>query len=221
MLNGQIMPGDVDRFRFEAEKGDKLVMVVLRPRIGARTWPTRCPAGSRRRWRSTTRTIAKWPMPTTTSFVPIRCCTTAFPQDGSYELEIRDSIYRGREDFVYRITARGNSVSDPASFRWACRPGSPERSNCTAGICPWIRCTFDATEKEPGSYPISVENRKYTFQPRSSFAVDALPELVEQEPNNDLAHRTAARSRRPSSTAASTSRATGMSIGSMVVRAAR
>ena len=29
VLNGQIMPGDVDRFRFDAKKGDKLVMVVL------------------------------------------------------------------------------------------------------------------------------------------------------------------------------------------------
>ena len=35
VLNGQIMPGDVDRFRFEAAKGDKLVMVVARPRTGS------------------------------------------------------------------------------------------------------------------------------------------------------------------------------------------
>ena len=26
------------------------------------------------------------------------------PRDGEYVAEIRDSIYRGREDFVYRIT---------------------------------------------------------------------------------------------------------------------
>jgi hypothetical protein len=26
------------------------------------------------------------------------------PEDGQYVVEIRDSIYRGREDFVYRIT---------------------------------------------------------------------------------------------------------------------
>src|SRR6185369_8190875 len=34
------------------------------------------------------------------------------PADGEYSVEIRDALYRGREDFVYRITIRG-TVAEP------------------------------------------------------------------------------------------------------------
>ncbi len=34
------------------------------------------------------------------------------PDDGQYVIEIHDSIYRGREDFVYRIAAGRTAVRD-------------------------------------------------------------------------------------------------------------
>ena len=36
-------------------------------------------------------------------FNPDPIITYTIPADGEYLLEIKDSIYRGREDFVYRI----------------------------------------------------------------------------------------------------------------------
>ena len=43
-------------------------------------------------------------MTTTTASIPIRPFSFMAPSDGEYALVIYDAIYRGREDFVYRIT---------------------------------------------------------------------------------------------------------------------
>ena len=64
----------------------------------------RSPAGSRRRltlYDANNREVA---YADDNQFRPDPVLYYRVPQDGSYELEIRDSIYRGREDFVYRIT---------------------------------------------------------------------------------------------------------------------
>ena len=45
-----------------------------------------------------------WPTTTTTASIPIRCSLFKVPEDGPYVVEIKDAIYRGRPDFVYRIT---------------------------------------------------------------------------------------------------------------------
>ena len=54
VLNGQIMPGDVDRFRFDAEEGGQAGDGGRWPENWCRTWRMRSPAGSRRPWRSMT-----------------------------------------------------------------------------------------------------------------------------------------------------------------------
>jgi len=102
LLNGQIMPGDVDRFRFRAQQGQRLVMEAQ-----ARSLiPYLADA------------VPGW-FQATLAFYDAKGNEVAFaddyrfnpdpvlfyqiPEDGEYELKIRDSIYRGREDFVYRI----------------------------------------------------------------------------------------------------------------------
>jgi len=102
LLNGQVMPGDVDRTCFRAKKDQRLVLETHARRLV----PYLADA------------VPGWFQPTITLFGPDKL-EVAFeddyrfdpdpvlffkvPQDGVYELEIRDSIYRGREDFVYRI----------------------------------------------------------------------------------------------------------------------
>ena len=45
-----------------------------------------------------------WPTTTTSASIPIPVLYYEIPADGEYVVEIKDAIYRGREDFVYRIT---------------------------------------------------------------------------------------------------------------------
>jgi len=102
LLNGQIMPGDIDRFRFHANKGQQLVMEVqarsLIPYL----------ADAVPGWFQAVLSLydAKGnevAFADDYRFNPDPVLFYKIPEDGEYELEIRDSIYRGREDFVYRI----------------------------------------------------------------------------------------------------------------------
>ncbi len=104
VLNGQILPGDVDCFAFDGRKGMKLTVAVaareLTPYL-ADTVPG---------WFQATVALLDATGREVTyqgSFAhrpdPLLC--VSLPADGRYMLQIRDSLCRGREDFVYRITA--------------------------------------------------------------------------------------------------------------------
>ncbi len=96
------MPGDVDRFCFHAEQGRQLVMEVqarsLIPYL----------ADAVPGWFQATLALydekgKEVAFADDYRFNPDPVLFYEIPEDGEYELEIRDSIYRGREDFVYRI----------------------------------------------------------------------------------------------------------------------
>ena len=103
LLNGQIMPGDVDRFRFRARQGQKLVIETqarsLIPYLADAVpgWFQAVLA----LYDANGNEVA---FVDDYRFNPDPVLFYQIPQDGQYELQIRDSIYRGREDFVYRIT---------------------------------------------------------------------------------------------------------------------
>jgi hypothetical protein len=102
-LNGQIQPGGVDRFRFQAEGGRRLsIMFKARELI-----PFLADA------------VPGWIVPKLTLFDaqgnelpceddggvhPDPSLLRTIPATGEYVLEVRDALYRGREDFVYRIS---------------------------------------------------------------------------------------------------------------------
>ncbi|OVE74438.1 hypothetical protein BVX94_00260 [bacterium B17] len=105
VMNGQIMPGDADRFRFKAKKGQKLLIEVDARRL----IPYLADA------------VPGWFQAVITlydskgkelAFVddhyinPDPVMYYEVTEDGEYDLEIRDAIYRGREDFVYRISVQ-------------------------------------------------------------------------------------------------------------------
>ena len=95
-----------------------------------------------------------WPTPTTYRFHPDPVLYCEIPGDGQYMLEIRDSLYRGREDFVYRIAVGRVPVRDRASSRWAAGPGRRPRSR-RPGLEPADKRTC-ADVHEPGVHPLSV-----------------------------------------------------------------
>ncbi|MCK5802059.1 MAG: hypothetical protein KAI66_04470, partial [Lentisphaeria bacterium] len=103
LLNGQILPGDIDRLRFEARKGQKLVVQTFARHLVPFL------ADAVPGWFQATvalydekgREVA---YADDFRFDPDPVLLYDVPATGVYELEIRDSIYRGREDFVYRIS---------------------------------------------------------------------------------------------------------------------
>ena len=102
ILNGQIMPGDIDRFALKLAKGQRIVMAVsareLIPYL----------ADAVPGWFQATLALyddqgKEVAYADDYRFNPDPVIFYEIPQDGQYVLEIKDAIYRGREDFVYRI----------------------------------------------------------------------------------------------------------------------
>ena len=103
VLNGQIMPGEVDRFPLKLHGGDKLVFSAqarhLIPYL-ADAVPGWCQAVLAL-YDANGHELA---FADDNSFEPDPSFCYQVPQDGDYTLAIRDALYRGREDFVYRVT---------------------------------------------------------------------------------------------------------------------
>ena len=98
----------------------------------------------------------------------------AVPRDGEYTIEIRDALYRGREDFVYRI-AIGELPFVTSAFPLGGRAGSKTTVHLGGWNLPVNKMTMDAKRKAPGVYPLANP---------AVFMVDTLPEGFEKEPNN-------------------------------------
>jgi hypothetical protein len=101
-LNGQILPGDADRYRFQAQQGQPLLIDVHARRIIP--YLSDAVPG----WFQATVTLydadgTEIAYADDFQFQPDPILRCDIPQDGTYTLEIRDALHRGREDFVYRI----------------------------------------------------------------------------------------------------------------------
>ena len=103
VANGQIMPGDVDRFSFTARKGMRLVIAVdareLMPYLADAVpgWFQGVLSLYDAKGNEVAYAGAYYYRQDPVIYYEV-------PEDGEYVFQIRDSIYRGREDFVYRIT---------------------------------------------------------------------------------------------------------------------
>ncbi len=113
VINGQIMPGETDRWFFSAKKGEKLVFRTFArcmiPFMGD------CVPGYFQcvlELKDSKNNRIAFADDRGFDPDPLLCCT--IPADGEYVLEVRDALYRGRADFVYRIRAW---KGDPPEFK--------------------------------------------------------------------------------------------------------
>lgn len=183
VLNGQIMPGDVDRFRFTAQKGQKLVIEAY-----ARTlipYLSDAVPG----WFQATLTLydAK---DNEVAFVddyrfnPDPVLLYQIPASGEYELQIRDSIYRGREDFVYRI-----NIGQQPFVTQVFPLGASSHSKTVASVEGWnLGDRQLSLDTGPGDKNIrhTAYNKGKLFSNPIAYSIDTLPEIVETGSNNSL-----------------------------------
>jgi hypothetical protein len=179
VVNGQMLAGGVDRYRFRATKGQRLVVATaareLIPYISDAVpgWFQASvaiydPKGQQVEYADHFR------------FQPDPVLLYEVPDDGEYTLEIHDSIYRGREDFVYRITI-GELPYVTSVFPLGGKAGAQTAVALKGWNLPTTSLTLDA--QDDGVRQISVRK---DGQPSNVvlFAVDTLPECFEKEPNN-------------------------------------
>jgi len=183
LLNGQIMRGEVDRFRFTARKGQKLVVAAgareLNPYLGDAVPGWFRPVLELYDPRGKELAVAD-----SYRFSPDPVLYQEIPEDGEYRLQIHDALYRGREYFVYRMTV-GELPYVTNIFPLGGRAGSQISVEAMSWNLPAARQALDAMNLGPGVYPFSVRQGQWISN-SVPFAVDTLPECLAEKTNHSL-----------------------------------
>ncbi len=184
-MNGQIASGEVNRYRFEARKGQRLVISTqarqLIPYIADAVpgWFQPVMALYDARGKEVAYSDDY-------RFKPDPVILFEVPRDGEYVLSITDAIYRGREDFVYRITI-GELPFLTSIFPLGGRVGATHSIEMKGWNLQAAKLTKPASDAEPEVYPVTARKGKLVSNPLP-FALDTLPECFDQESNNDPSH---------------------------------
>ncbi len=181
VVNGQIMPGGVDRFRFRAEKGTHLVAVVAARELIPYL------ADAVPGWFQATLALYddqgnELAYDDDFRFHPDPVLHYEVPADGEYVIEIKDALYRGREDFVYRLSI-GELPFVTSIFPLGGRTGIQTLVETTGWNLPASSLTVDALNEDAGVRMVSM-CRDGQISNRVPFVVDTLLECLELESNN-------------------------------------
>ncbi len=104
------------------------------------------------------------------------------PENGDYILEIKDAIYRGREDFVYRISI-GELPFVTSIFPLGGPAGASTAVELKGWNLPVDKLTVTDQDQESGSRLLSVSKGELVSN-HVAFGVDTLPECLEKEAND-------------------------------------
>ena len=182
LINGQIMPGDVDRFRFQAKKGQKLVMDLHARRLIPYL------ADAVPGWFQATLAVfneagEEIAFQDDFQFNPDPVLFLNVPKDGTYFIEVKDSIFRGRQDFVYRLSV-GELPYVTSVFPLGTKVGSQAEFTISGYNIPVDSFSLKADE------PSEKMKKSLQFGPYFTnpicLSVGLLPETVEAEPNNKI-----------------------------------
>ena len=147
-INGQIMPGGVDRYRFSATRGQQLIIAAsarsLIPYL----------ADAVPGWFEAVLTVydskgKELACDERFHLKPDPVIHFEVPHDGEYTVEIHDSIFRGREDFVYRLTI-GELPFVTGIFPLGGQAGEKTTVALTGWNLPEKELTLDNSAAKPG-----------------------------------------------------------------------
>jgi len=179
-VNGQIASGEINRYRFTARRGQRLVLATQARQL----IPFIADA------------VPGWFQPVLSihdasgkelayaddyRFRPDPVIRFEVPKDGEYTFAITDAIHRGREDFIYRVTV-GELPFVTSIFPLGAKSGASLTPKLTGWNLQDTILALPAADAAPGIHPLTA-SRKEIFNP-IPFALDALPEKLDREANN-------------------------------------
>ena len=159
-------PGDADRYRFQARKGQRLVIAAAARELIPYL------ADAVPGWFQATLTLydaqgKELAYDDDYRFNPDPVLFFKVPEDGQYVVEIKDAIYRGRPDFVYRITI-GELPFITGIFPLGGRAGTPTTFELTGWNLPVDKCDDGrAKPRESIRFPCAKERCSPTSSPLS------------------------------------------------------
>ncbi|MBM4103436.1 MAG: hypothetical protein FJ263_05200 [Planctomycetes bacterium] len=181
VLNGQILPGEVDRFRFRATRGQHIVIEAqarrLIPYLGDAVpgWFQ----AAMKLYDASGKEVA---YADDFRFDPDPVLYYEIPREEDYVLEINDAIYRGREDFVYRV-AIGEQPFITQIFPLGARVDTAAIATVSGWNLPDQSLKLDTKAGAGGIRRISLQ-KDGKLSNSVIYAVDDMPECVEVEGNN-------------------------------------
>ena len=182
-INGRVLPGEVDNFSIQAKKGDQIVVSVqarhLIPYLADAV-----PGWFQAIVSLTSPQGEEVAYADDYHFDPDPVLFYKIPYDGEFHVRVHDSIYRGREDFVYRITI-GALPFITGITPLGARTGSQTDITFLGGnLRDQARQKFAAPEA-PGTIALHAQVGPWTsnFIP---FQIDTLDEEKEREPNDRM-----------------------------------
>jgi hypothetical protein len=179
--NGQIASGEINRYRFQARKGQRLVISTqarqLIPYVADAV-----PGWFQPVLTLTDATGRELAYADDYRFQPDPVILYQVPADGEYVFAIRDAIYRGREDFVYRITA-GELPFITSIFPLGGPVGAAQAPAMSGWGLAGAQLNAPPASAGPGVVPLAASKAGLVSN-RVPFALDTLPELLDRESNN-------------------------------------
>ncbi|MEI6071167.1 MAG: zinc ribbon domain-containing protein [Verrucomicrobiae bacterium] len=181
-MNGQIAAGEMNRYRFQANKGQRLV-ISTKARELIPYVPDGVPGWCQAVLRIRDATGKELAYNDDFRFNPDPLIYFEVPEDGEYLLFINEALFRGRESFVYRMTIAelpfvtgifplGGCVGEPAKIEvdgW-------NLEKVTMGPPP--------KDAKPGLHLLAATDGKFVSND-VPFALDTLPECLKSDPVDD------------------------------------
>jgi hypothetical protein len=184
VINGQIMPGDADRISFDAKQGMRLVIDVA-ARDVIPYLADAVPGWFQAVLRLTDSSGQEVSFADSYHYRQDPVLYFEVPRDDRYTIEIRDSLYRGREDFVYRVT-----VGEIPFVTGIFPMGARVDSELTVELSGWNLTqtrldvkTMSRRQYRPRLWYSADQGSGNSV--RFPLQIDHWPEVIDQEPNND------------------------------------
>ena len=181
-MNGQLAAGWVDRYRFEATKGQRLVISAkardLVPYVadGVPGWFQ----AVLKLYDSGGKEVA---YNDDFYFHPDPVLYYEVPADGEYVLAINEALYRGRESFTYRMTV-GELPFVTSIFPLGARVGEPVKIEMEGWNLEKTSISPPPKDAKPGKHLIVATNGNLVSN-YVPFALGTLPECLDAESNDD------------------------------------
>ena len=181
-MNGQVAAGEVNRYRFPASKGQRLVITAkarqLVPYVadGVPGWfqavlRLHDSGGKEVAYNDDFR------------FNPDPVLYFEVPEDGEYVLTINEALFRGRESFVYRITV-GELPFVTSIFPLGGRVGEPVKIEMNGWNLEKTALSAPPKDAKPGHHLLAATNGNLVSN-YVPFALDTLPECLDNDSNDE------------------------------------
>ena len=178
-LTGIAKNEDVDYFKIEAKKGERVSVELEGIRLGSTFWDPYIAILDSRKFELAT---------CDDSALLVQDChaSIVIPEDGTYYVEVRDSSYAGNDAAYYRVHLgafpRPTGVYPPGG-----KPGSTTEVTFIGDLSGPIRQSLTIPEKASEDLPLFASMNGVTAPSPNIFRVSPLENVLEAEPDNTLA----------------------------------